>query len=308
VAGGLVTVASGGDGGGSLRIPAGFTGTVGLKHTYGRIPKGPRMFFGNATAVPGCISRSVRDTARWLDITSGHDPRDPFSLPRVDGWEAGLGTHDLRGRRVAIAPDLGAAVVHPAVAELVVEAGEWLAQAGGMRVVDVPVKLPELSYEWALAGLAEVRRDLGERYPECAAALTPEIRFGLQIAVEAYDLDARIRIETTRITVNEAMADLFDEVDFVIAAANPDVAFSATGPLPTRVGDVDAGVGNNGALTIPSNTYGNPAISVPIGSHVGLPVGLQVLAPHFREAWLLDVALLVERERSWPLVAPGAPR
>ena len=62
---------------------------------------------------------------------------------------------------------------------------------------------------------------------------------------------------------------------------------------------------NNGLLTIPSNIYGNPAVSIPIGTSAdGLPIGLQVLAPHFAEELLLDIATVVERERPWPLVAP----
>jgi aspartyl-tRNA(Asn)/glutamyl-tRNA(Gln) amidotransferase subunit A len=66
-------------------------------------------------------------------------------------------------------------------------------------------------------------------------------------------------------------------------------------------------MGNNGALTIPANFYGNPSISIPIGVVDGLPVGMQVMARHHREDQLLDLALLVERERPWPLVAPSAP-
>jgi aspartyl-tRNA(Asn)/glutamyl-tRNA(Gln) amidotransferase subunit A len=115
VAGGICTLATGGDGGGSIRIPAAFCGLPGLKTTYGRIPKGPNAHQGNLTAVAGCLSRSVRDIARYLDVTSGHDHRDPFSLPRVVGWERDLGTRDVRGLRVAISPDLGRATVHPAV-------------------------------------------------------------------------------------------------------------------------------------------------------------------------------------------------
>jgi aspartyl-tRNA(Asn)/glutamyl-tRNA(Gln) amidotransferase subunit A len=99
------------------------------------------------------------------------------------------------------------------------------------------------------------------------------------------------------------MADLFDQVDFVIASTNPDIAFGAEGPLPQVVDGVKAGMGNNGALTIPSNIYGNPAISIPIGTSRGLPIGMQVLAPHHREDWLLGLALVAERERPWPLTA-----
>src|SRR6476661_4599557 len=104
VAGGECSIATGGDGGGSIRIPAGFTGLVGLKNTYGRIPKGPHMVVGSLTAVSGCLARSVRDAARYLDVCNGFDPRDPYSLPRVDGYERGLGQQELKGKRVVIAP------------------------------------------------------------------------------------------------------------------------------------------------------------------------------------------------------------
>lgn len=310
VAGGLCPLGTGGDGGGSLRIPGGFTGLIGLKCTYGRIPKGPGMVVGSLTAVLGCLSRSVRDTARFLDVTNGFDHRDPYSLLRVDGWEAGLGTHleALRGKRVAIAPDLGAAVVHPEVVELVATAAEALATDAGLEVVDVPVKLPDLGYEWALSGLSEVLMELGDRYPDCEPDLTLEIGFGLKLATDLYDLQARARIEARRTAMNETMADIFDQVDFVIAASNPDVAFAAEGPLPTEVDGVRTELGNNGSLTIPANVFGSPAISIPVGTSRGLPVGMQVLGRHHDESLLLDLALLVERERPWPLVASDAPR
>ena len=116
VAGGLLTLATGGDGGGSIRIPAGFCGLVGLKTTYGRIPRGPHFEVGALTVTIGGVTRSVRDTARWIDVANGADRHDPHSLPRVEGWEAGLGTHldELRGLRVAIIDGFGGAVVSPA--------------------------------------------------------------------------------------------------------------------------------------------------------------------------------------------------
>jgi aspartyl-tRNA(Asn)/glutamyl-tRNA(Gln) amidotransferase subunit A len=304
VSGGECTIATGGDGGGSIRIPAAFTGLVGLKNTYGRIPKGPGMVVGSLTAVSGCLARSVRDTARYLDVCNGFDPRDPYSLPRVEGFERELGTHHLNGKKVVIAPTLGSALVHPELIAAVIGAGEALARDAGLVVVDVPVALPELSLEWALSGLAEIVMELGDLYPECAPDLTREIAFGLKIAHKVYDIGARARIEAQRMRTNETMADLFEQVDFVIASTNPDIAFGHEGPLPQAVDGVSAGAGNNGALTIPSNIYGNPAISIPIGTARGLPIGMQVLAPHHREGWLLDLALIAERERPWPLVAP----
>jgi len=108
--------------------------------------------------------------------------------------------------------------------------------------------------------------------------------------------------------LNEAMAQIFDTsqdgVDFVITASNPDVAFAAEGPLPDTFGGVEAGAANNGRLTFPANLHGNPAISVPAGSLDGLPIGLQIVGRHFTEPLLLDLALVMERNRPWPLVAP----
>jgi len=173
--------------------------------------------------------------------------------------------------------------------------------------VDLPIKTPELSYEWALAGLSEIVMLLADRYPECAEELTLEIGFGMKVAHEVYDIGARARIEAQRVRMNETMASIFDEVDFVIASTNPDVAFDCEGPLPTMVNGANVGPGNNGALTIPSNIFGNPAVQIPVGTVQGLPVGMQVLGRHHQEQLLLELARIVEQERPWPLTAPGAP-
>ena len=138
VAGGLLPIATAGDGGGSIRIPAGFCGLVGLKATYGRIPRSPRAAYGNMTVNLGCVSRSVRDTARWFDVCSGHDQRDPLSLAEITQWEAELGTHlgALRGSRVAVVPDWGGATVSPVMWELLADAAELLIADCGMTRVD----------------------------------------------------------------------------------------------------------------------------------------------------------------------------
>lgn len=315
VAGGLLPIATGSDGGGSIRIPAGFCGLLGLKTTFGRIPKGPWAEVEPLTAVLGCLSRSVRDTARYLDALNGYDLHDPLSLPRVEGYEAGLGSFPLEGRRVTIVPDLGMARVRHEVAEIVVQAGEALARETGLRVVDVDPGLPPLGEEWAVAGLVSLLATLGDRYPACEQDLTPEIQFGLNVASHRYDFRAAAGVEAYRRRLNEAVARLFERVDFVVAATTPDVAFGAAGPLPTSVDGVDLiaewgferALMNNGALTACSNLVGNPAVSIPWGTLDGCPVGVQVLARHHEEAALLDLALAAERSHPWPLVAPGAP-
>ncbi|HEY8546430.1 MAG TPA: amidase [Acidimicrobiales bacterium] len=308
VAGGLVPIATGGDGGGSIRIPAGFCGLVGMKGTAGRIPRGPRTDIAPLTVVVGCLARSVRDVARWYDVCAGYDSRDPYSLPKVEGWERDLGTHDLRGKRAVIAPNLGSAVVRPEVEAAVVEAAEALARDTGLVLVDVPVKLPGLGFEWAMANLAQLRRELGDRWPDCKDDLTIEMAFGLELAEGVYNLEMAGRVEAQRTDANERMAEVFDQVDFIFAATNPDVAFPAHVGINTRVGDQKVGPENNGALTIPANVVGNPAISIPITPVDGLPVGLQVIGRHHEDALLLDLALRAEQTCPWPLVAPGAPR
>ncbi len=122
-------------------------------------------------------------------------------------------------------------------------------------------------------------------------------------------------MESYRRELNETMAELFDAADFVVASTNPDVAFEAEGPPPStlpgrnmihELGFARA-VMNNAALTAPSNLNGSPAVSLPLCSLDGLPVGVQVLAAHHREPLLLDLALAAERGIGWPSVAPASP-
>ena len=307
VAGGILTAGTAGDGGGSIRIPAGFCGLVGLKVTYGRIPNGPSAEMGNLTAVPGCVSRSVRDTARWLDVTNGADLRTPLALPRVEGWEAGLGAHTdtLKGMRVAILPDFGGAYVNPVAWDMISALAKEVVSALGLRQVEVEVALPSMGTAWSLSGLISIRGQLGDRWPACEDQLTPEIAYGLRWAEGKWDAAAAYKCENRRVALNEAMATMFEQCDLVMTATNPDGAFAAEGPLPTVFAGKEVGGWNNGRLTAPSNLYGNPAISIPAGDIDGLPVSLQVLAPHHGEAVLLDVALSAERLRPWPLVAPA---
>ncbi len=316
VAGGLLPIATASDGGGSIRGPAGFSGLFGLKATFGRIPMGPNAGVEPLTSVLGCLSRSVRDTARFFDACNGFDQRDPLSLPRVGGWEEGLGTHDLAGRTVAIVPDLGTAHVRGEVADVVVGVAETLARAAGLKVVDVTPSLPPLRGQWAMAGQVAFVADLGDAYPDRIGELSAEMRMGLNAARDRFDLDRAASIESYRRQLNEAMADLFDAADFVMASSNPDVAFAAEGPPPSTIPGADLiheigfsrAIMNNAALTVPSNLNGSPAMSLPAGLVDGLPVGLQVLAGHHREQLLLDLALIAERVLSWPKVAPGSPR
>jgi len=304
VAGGLVPIATGGDGGGSIRLPAAYCGLVGMKGTYGRIPKSPRVKHGALTTVRGALTRSVRDAARWYDVTCGYDPRDPFSLPRIEGWEANLGTRSVKGLRVAVAPNLGNAVIHPEVERVVREAAEVLVAEAGLERTESDVRLPENGLVWATAGLTSLVDDLKGYWPDCKDGLTFEIRWAMEQAPK-YRAWHGAAVERFRVEMNEAMADLFEQVDIVLCATSPMEPFAAEGPMPNHVGEVEVSPYNAGALTIPGNISGYPAISIPAGlSANGLPIGLQAYARRHEDALLLDLALAMERLRPWPLVVP----
>ena len=157
--------------------------------------------------------------------------------------------------------------------------------------------------------------DLGEPIPIASPSCRPRSQPGCRAPGTATTWSAAASIERYRRQLNGAMADLFDQADFVLCSTHPDVAFAAEGPPPSTIPGHDLieelgfvrAIMNNAALTAPSNLNGSPAVSLPAGLVDGLPVGLQVLAGHHREELLLDLALIAEQEMPWPLVAPGSP-
>jgi aspartyl-tRNA(Asn)/glutamyl-tRNA(Gln) amidotransferase subunit A len=349
VSGGLVSLATGGDGGGSIRIPAGYTGLLGMKGTFGRIPRGPKAFMRPNTVVLGNLARSVRDAARYFDVCGGYHGADPTSLPKHPGYEAGLGSHieDLRGKKVAIVPDLGGVRLEAGVEAQLRDEAHQLIRDAGLVQVELDIDLPNLAAQWMMGNLATLLADLGDKWPGCASELTPEVASGLYMSQSLYNLRTASVAELLRIEANEAMAAAFDEVDFVIAATNPGPAFPADAAMSSTDGSfiewaksstaaayafrgvlfgtrltsvvmpklpnmlMDAAAPHArellsmGGLTIISNIYGNPAVSIPAGTVDGLPVGMQVLTRHHADELLFDLALVVERNRPWPMVAPA---
>jgi Asp-tRNA(Asn)/Glu-tRNA(Gln) amidotransferase A subunit family amidase len=281
-------------------------------------------------------------------VCAGYDSLDPTSLPARPGWEAGLGTNELRGRRVAVVPALGGVALEPGVEEHIRESAAALIAATGMVEVDRRIEVPNLAAQWMMGNLATLLADLGSRWPDCAPELTDEVAIGLTLSQSLYNLNTAAVAEQQRIHANEVMAAAFDDVDFVIAATNPGPAFAADSPMSNPSASfIDSAKANRiarlgfrgvmggvrlaagafpklpsalldfaserfpdlvhmGALTIISNIYGNPAVSIPSGFLEGLPVGMQVLARHHADELLFDVALTAEREMPWPLVASAS--
>lgn len=347
VAGGLVSLASGGDGGGSLRIPGGYTGLIGFKGTFGRTSRGPYAYSRPGTVVLGNMARSVRDAARYYDVVCGVDPTDPTSLPSPGTWEADLGTHELRGKKVAILPSIAGVTLEDGVEERIRAAAGELVAATGMEPVEITLELPNLAAQWAMGNLSTLVPELGHLWPHRRDDLTFEMAVGMTLAETFYNIHVAGVAEERRVIAYRAMAEAFSQADFIMCATNPGPAFAAekTNSSPNRtaldvlaenpaaekaarallagirvgsgvfpklpntvldlVTDRAPDVVTMGGLTIISNVYGNPAVSIPAGTVDGLPVGLQVLAPHHHDAELFDVVLAAERHMPWPLVAPG---
>ena len=316
VSGGLLPLCTGGDGGGSIRIPAGFTGLFGLKATFGRIPKGPHTEIEPLTAVMGCVSRSVRDTARWFDACNGADEYDPFSLPRVEGWEAGLGQQDIRGKRVAVSVDLGAAIVASA------RAGEG---GRGGRPADQG-RRPRAGRraDRAAPGRAGVGPRRNGQPARRSGRPLPRLRVGAHARDHAGGQHRHQPLQPGHGQEHRGVPP----PDHCADGARSSSRSTSSSAPPTRTWrspprgrcrrpstawtwsseyGFEAAVGNNGALTIPANTTGHPAVAIPIGLVDGLPVSMQIIGRRHAEQLLLDLAHVVERERPWPLVAPGAP-
>lgn len=304
VAGGVIPIGTGSDGGGSIRIPAGYTGLVGLKTSFRVIPWTPEAQMEPLTSTTGCLSRSVRDTARWLDVTAGPHLLDPFSLPRVGSYESKLGSHDLAGLRVAVLPTFGGTVVHPDVVDLVFEAAAELIRGVGFTQVEADLVVPEMGAAWLGPALPILWSGLGPFWPDIRELVTDEVASALDMA-SSYDIEIAAAIDPVRKALNAAIGALFEGVDLVLCATNPDDPYPAVGPSPDRVGDIDVERYNVGRLTMPMNITGVPAITVPIGlSPRGLPVGMQIVGRRHQDALLLDVASRWEQLRPWPLVAP----
>lgn len=305
VAAGLVPFCTASDGGGSIRTPAAFTGIVGLRATYGRIPT-----FGDThlaqNAVVGSVTTTVADTALLLDVMAGPDPRDRTCLPAPSvNYVDALDRVDLASLRVAWSGDLGFAIVEPEVAAACEHAAHALVEACGARLVDRPIEFADFTRTYALVecvdrfvgidpSLWETRLD--ELDPLIAPAWT---------SLSGWTLPAAAAVESARRELVTQVAELFEDIDLLLTPMASVTPFDATGPMPTEIGGVRVHQGMTVVLSFLASLANLPAVSVPAGvSASGLPIGLQVIGPRFREELVLAAAARLEATCPWPRHAP----
>jgi len=307
VAGGLVPLATASDGGGSIRIPASYTGAFGLKPTFGRVPRGPLRFRDWTDLVCyGPITRSVRDAALFLDAVAGPDAHDPDSLPPV-GYSYAARLEELPdGLRLGYSPTLGYARVEPAVRREVDAAVEMLGRTLGRTVDLIFDRVTDAAGAWgglsAFEQHAELAPLLEAHRSDWGHGFLAGVNFGGRLT--AADLG---RFQRQRLHLIEDVASIFTRYDVLLTPTMPTVAFAAGGPMPATIaGERLASAMHALAFTYPFNLTGHPAATVRAGfSPEGLPIGLQLVADRGREDLLLQVAHAYERVRpsnEWPRV------
>ncbi len=299
VASGMVPFATSSDGGGSIRIPACYTGTFGLKPNYGRIPKGPvKMFHWSDTSVVGPITRSVLDAALYMDAAVGAHPADPDSLPHPGYSYIECLDRLPKGLRVAFNPTLGYALVQRDVMREVQAAVKVFEDFAHVELHEEPI--PDLGLDWALVGGAEVYADICELVEEHRGEWGRSFLAGLERTRHAAAREFG-HVQRARVRLNDALWKLFDRFDLLLTPTLPTEAFGASGPFPTEINGepLQTPLGAV-AFTYPFNLSGHPASSVRAGfTDSGMPCGLQIVAPRHREDLVLQASYAYEQRRPW---------
>ena len=311
VAAGMLPICTGGDGGGSIRIPASYSGLLGMKTTYGLSGTGPGAFSFSETSVQGAMARSVRDSARYLDVITGPTLTDPHSLPKLErGFEgpivSGQAIDDLRGLRVAWSDTLGYGGADPAVSASAWQAAEKLIDAAGMELVDAPVELPKPGMSWGLFGtineMAFCYEDLRDRVSE----LTEVMRLSV-LSFEHLRPDVLLKAIRGRRATVAASAAVFDQIDLLLTPTTPTPAFEAEGRLHGEVNGKEVSLmGLSAAFCAPFNLTGQPGCSVPTGLVDGLPVAVQIVGRRHDDLACLAAAAVLEQTQPWTKLAPLA--
>ena len=302
VAAGLCPLATGSDGGGSIRIPAHFCGIYGIKPTLGRVshhtgvdgPPMPRMFAQN-----GPLTRTVRDAALLLQVLSGHDARDPISLRTTPPDFVAACDRELDGLHIAWTPDFGFADVDSDVLSVTRQAVDQFAQMTcHVEQTDLAIDPPYDTFGPIIA--ADCYTNLGQFLETHAGQMTEFARFlierGARVTTAEY---ARALGEME--VLKARMAGLFEEFDLLLT---PTACFPAF-PNELFPGSIRGSSAYpeqywNGAFTLPINVTGNPAASVPAGfSRDNRPIGLHIVGRIGDEETVLAASAAFERARPW---------
>ncbi|MGI5409949.1 amidase [Streptomyces chartreusis] len=313
VAAGTATFALGTDTGGSIRVPAALNGVVGLKPTYGLVPRHGVTSLSWSLDHVGPITRTVADAAAVLAVLAGHDPRDPASLPHTPGdprpaaYPDATGDTDLTGLRVGVPRNHYFDHVDPQVEAAVRHAVGRLETLGARLVeVEIPMTRYLRATQWGLM-VPEATA-----YHERTLRTVPEL-YGADVRVllEAGELMTAgdyLRAQRARTLMRREWARMLERVDVIAAPTVPTTAVPADRQTVTwSDGTVESVSDAYVRLSAPANITGVPALSVPVGhDDAGMPIGMQLLGHPLGEAVLLRVGHAYERTAPARELAPVA--
>jgi amidase len=305
VAAGLVPLAHGTDFGGSVRTPAAFCGIVGLRPTPGRIPSASRSLAWNALSTHGILTRSADDAALMFSVMSGHDPRDPLSRPGP-AFPARIGEAVSADLKIGASHNLGVAPMSAAVHASFDGAVGEIAR----RFPSIESAAPDCRGGPEAFGVlrgAQVRRQfrpLAEKHPD---ELTPSLLWNIQQG-EALTADDLLAAEEVRSRIYAAFLRFFERFDALLTPS------ASVPPFPNtqqEVLEIDSAALESRidylAITFLISLVGLPSITIPFWAPgAALPVGLQVVAPPWREDLLLTIARDLEADEAFRCRWPSA--
>jgi aspartyl-tRNA(Asn)/glutamyl-tRNA(Gln) amidotransferase subunit A len=324
VAARMVPLALGTDTGGSIRCPASFCSVVGVKPTYGLVSRYGLIAYACSLEQIGPLARTVRDAALMLEVIAGRDPLDSTTVSSPKPLKASDVVGDVRGLKMAVPRELMGEGSDERVLNEVWRALKLYEELGASYE---EVSMPSLKYALAayyIIAMSEASSNLarydGLRYGHAARvrgswseayAKTRGEGFGEEvkrrIILGTFALSAGyygryyLRALKVRALIRNEVLSLFKRFDVVVSPTMPTPPFKigekVHDPLAMYMMDVD---------TVTANLAGVPAVSVPCGFVDGLPVGLQIMAPYFREDLALRVAMALEDELKLYLKEPSA--
>jgi aspartyl-tRNA(Asn)/glutamyl-tRNA(Gln) amidotransferase subunit A len=299
VAARMVPMATGSDAGGSIRIPASYSGCFGLKTSFGRIPLGPSPFLQMYHVwTLGPLTRTVRDAALYLDCVSGYHPSDPDSLPSPSVSFLGALDRSPGKLRIAFSATLGYARVQKEIMDRV-EEGVKCFEGMGHRVELWKGEFPDVGDTWSFLMNAELYGILHQSLDRDREDMGKTLVQSLDL-VKGVTMREQIEAQKSRTALNRLLWDLFENYDLLLTPTMPTEAFSAGGPPPSEIEGHPIPLLGAVAFTYPFNLSGHPAASVPAGlTTSGLPVGLQIVGPRHREDLVLQAAYAFERRKPW---------
>jgi aspartyl-tRNA(Asn)/glutamyl-tRNA(Gln) amidotransferase subunit A len=315
--------ALGTDTGGSIRQPASLCGVVGVKPTYGAVSRYGLVAFASSLDQIGPVTRDVKDAAALLDIVAGRDPKDSTSTGLSE--PVGVPTRtDLEGLRFGVIREFIGEACEPGVREVFDTTVEAIGSLGGVcEEVSLPSVERGIAAYYLIApseASANLARFDGVRYGHRSShsadlydmyTHTRSEGFGAEvkrrIMIGTYALSAGYydayyaQAQRTRTLIIKDFAEAFSRFDFLLSPTSPTVAFrigeKTADPLAMYLSDL---------CTIPVNLAALPGISIPAGFSAGLPVGLQIIGPHFSERPMLEAAHAVEQRLALELIPPLA--